>query len=276
MATPWLVSPPPPSSAPRAPASPGFGCASWCRGAMGLGGDLCEVTSISEHSLLIVVADVMGKGILAALFASSLRSLVRALAEPGVEPAGCLAKLNQLMFEQLSSAETFITAQVAVVDLRRRQLVVGNAGHCPLLLSDGALRLEAIAPHGLPLGVQKDAVFAEQCAELPPFASALFYTDGITEARNPAGELFGQDRLERWFASGAADRRTATELKRSLLLELDAFRGQCPADDDQTFIIISDENPRREPAMQAGRARFLGSWAGRCRPARGRARRRAG
>jgi phosphoserine phosphatase RsbU/P len=274
MATPWLISLPTPST-PRQAFSPGFGCASWCRGAMSLGGDLCEVTPISEHSLLIVVADVMGKGILAALFASSMRSLVRMLAGPGLEPADCLAKLNQLMFEQLSSAETFITAQVVVADLRRRRLVVGNAGHCPLLLSDGALRLEAIAPHGLPLGVQRDAVFAAQCVELPRFASALLYTDGITEARNPSGELFGQDRLERWFTTGTADQLTASELKHSLLRELKAFRGSCPADDDQTFIILSDEIPRGKPARPAGRARFPGPRAGRCRPAPGWARRHA-
>src|SRR5262249_46585052 len=157
-----------------------------------VGGDLSDVVHLSDTSLLIVMADVMGKGLPAALFAASLRTLIRALASPGIEPSEFLAELNHLMFEQLSSADTFITAQLAVADLDQRRLLVANAGHCPLLISNGVHRTRTIAPAGMPLGVDKNAMFFTEGVALGPSTSALLYTDGVTEARNPAGETFGQ------------------------------------------------------------------------------------
>src|SRR5262249_31843483 len=155
---------------------------------------LCDIIPLSPRSLLFVVADVMGKGLPAYLVAASLRSLVRELATPDFQPSACLAELNEFMFDQLSSSDVFITIQLVLARLRERELLIANAGHCPLLVSDGCHRNEAIAAGGMPLGIQRGLSFPFARVVLPPFGSALLYTDGVTEARNHTGTLFGQAR----------------------------------------------------------------------------------
>jgi serine phosphatase RsbU (regulator of sigma subunit) len=148
------------------------------------------------------------------------------------------------MFDQLAEADKFITVQLAVADLHRRELHVANAGHCPLLISSPEHGAQAVAPDGMPLGICPEPTFMSQSVVLEPFASVLLYTDGVTEARNVAGSFFGQSRLEWWLGEAAERSSTAEQLKRSLLLELAAFQGGTCATDDQTFVILADETPR--------------------------------
>jgi len=226
------------------PFLPGFGVAGTCLSALEVGGDFYEVLPLSETSLLLAVADVMGKGLAASLFADSLRTLVRALAKPGIRPSGLLSEINQLMFKDLSSADMFITLQVVTADLFRRRLNIGNAGHCPLLMCDGSGHSWAVAPDGMPLGIQMDAGFCEESSSFPSFGAALLYTDGLTEARNSSGQFFGQDRLEEWFGIAVGQSQSAEKLRTNLLQRLQAFQEGAPARDDQTFLVLTDETPR--------------------------------
>lgn len=226
------------------PFSSGFGVAGTCLSALEVGGDFYEVLPLSETSLLLVVADVMGKGLAASVFADSLRTLVRALAKPDLQPSDLLSEINRLMFKDLSSADMFITLQVVTADLDRRRLNISNAGHCPLLLCDGSGHSWAVAPDGLPLGIQMDARFCEESRSFPSCGAALLYTDGLTEARNSSGQFFGQDRLEEWFGMAAGQSQTAQELRINLLQRLHVFQEGAPATDDQTFLILTDETPR--------------------------------
>jgi sigma-B regulation protein RsbU (phosphoserine phosphatase) len=240
---------------------PGFGYAGICQSALaGCGGDVCDVLRLSDESLLLVIADVMGKGSAAALFAATFRTLVRAVARPGADPAECLAEVNDLLYDELASAEMFITSQLVVADLAQRQLHVGNAGHCPLLVSDGFHSIEAIAPEGMPLGVQKDAVFETDCFSFEPFSSMLLYTDGITEVRARSGKAFGQERLERWLSQASANYSTATQLKQSLFTELAGFQRGAPAADDQSFLLFSDETPRPDAVLAREGLRGFLPW----------------
>jgi sigma-B regulation protein RsbU (phosphoserine phosphatase) len=193
----------------------------------------------------------MGKGTAAALVASTLRTLTRALARPGVDPGQSLAELNDLMYQELSSAEMFITAQIVLADVGQRQLHVGNAGHCPMLTSDGFHSVLAISPQGMPLGVQKEAIFETESLSLEPFSSVLLYTDGITEARNPSGKMFGQGRLEKWLRHASTVYSSAAHLKQGLLNELAGFQRGALKADDQSFLFFSDETPR--PAAMIAR-----------------------
>lgn len=257
-----LVEPPPilPIVAPSVPRFFGFGYAGFCQSAMEVGGDFFEVCPLSESSLLLVVADVMGKGSGAALFAGTLRTLVHAVAVPNLCPARTLRELNELMFEQLSSAEMFITLQLAVADLHQRQLHVANAGHCPLLISSPNQPVLPVAPEGIPLGICSDARFSSQTLQIDSFSSILMYTDGVTEARDSAGSFFGQSRLEDWFVRALAQDCTAADLKRNLLQELFRFQGRQQASDDQTFLILSDETPRLTPPQPADVSRWFLPW----------------
>jgi sigma-B regulation protein RsbU (phosphoserine phosphatase) len=226
------------------PSLNGFGLAGKCLSAQEVGGDFFEVMPLTESSVLMVIADVMGKGITASLFADSLRTLIRALAKPGVSPAQLISEINQLMFEDLSSADMFITLQIATADLFLRRLNVSNAGHCPLLLCDGAGHSRAIAPEGMPLGIQMAGTYEEECARVPQCGAVLLYTDGLTEARNRSGDFFGQHRLEAWLGRAIGEHQTALALRTNLVEQLLLFQEDTQASDDQTFLILSDESPR--------------------------------
>jgi sigma-B regulation protein RsbU (phosphoserine phosphatase) len=202
----------------------------------------------------------MGKGLPAALFANTLQTVIRGLAEPELRPAELLTDVNRIMFDELSSEDIFITAQAAVVDLPRHKLRVANAGHCPLLISDGSDLVTAIAADGIPLGIQPDVRFPEQCVPLPAFSSVLLYTDGVTEARNSPGNFFGQQRLENWFRGCVQANQTAQQLKLSLLEELAAFQGTESAADDQTFLIFCDQAPRPAILPTIESSRWFSPW----------------
>jgi len=224
------------------PLLPGFGLAAFCRSARQVGGDYYEVLPLAKDCLLLVVADVMGKGVPAALFAATLRTLVRTISEMTKHPSELLSRMNRLMFEELSTVDMFIPVQAAVADPRHRRLVVANAGHCPLLITDGEGSTKAISPEGVPLGILADASFAEETEPLEPSSCALLYTDGLTEARNAQGEPFGQVRLQNWLGATARQHRTADELKQSFLSELSQFQSLAAPQDDQTFLLLAGES----------------------------------
>lgn len=257
-----LASPPPVQPAlEHASRFFGFGYAGSCQSALEVGGDFYEILPLSEHSLLLAVADVMGKGTGAALVAGTLRTLLNALVEPNFCPARSLTELNELMFEQLSTADMFITVQLAVADLHYRELQVANAGHCPLLLSAPHHRTQTIAPDGMPLGICSDTTYVCETVPIPSFASLLLYTDGVTEARNQAGSFFGQPRLENWLRGWVARSSTAHQLKQSLLTELVTFQGGHRAADDQTFLILADETPRSCDAASDDHTQWFLPWS---------------
>lgn len=222
------------------PTLSGYGLAGFCESAHQVGGDFYDVIKIDEHTLLLVIADVMGKGIPAAMFAAILRSLLRAVPESMNQPAALLARVNRLLFEELSGVDMFITAQLVYVDGRNRRITTASAGHCPVLLAvDSEGNVKTLSPEGLPLGILPDTTFSNQTEILPRNSRILLYTDGLTEARNSAGEFFGQERLVKWLKRSAAH-KGAEELKDELATELMAFQSSSHLSDDQTFLIMTE------------------------------------
>jgi len=116
------------------PQLPGFTIAADCESARQVGGDFYDRLQISDSSALLVIADVMGKGVPAALFAALLRSLIRANLSRSFRPAEVLGQINRFLFDDLSAVDMFITAQIVLLDCSARHLIIGNAGHNPLLL----------------------------------------------------------------------------------------------------------------------------------------------
>jgi serine phosphatase RsbU (regulator of sigma subunit)/anti-sigma regulatory factor (Ser/Thr protein kinase) len=222
------------------PQIPGWGLAGFCESAQQVGGDFYDVVKFSDTSLLLIIADVMGKGIPAALFAAILRSLVRAVPEWVNQPAHLLSRVNRLMFQELSGVDMFITAQLVFVDTAERRLVAASAGHCPLLLANHrASPVQVLSPDGLPLGIVPEATFNPHVEALSSEARILLYTDGLTEARNPDGEFFGHDRLVEWFRTSLRQAPGAEELKHQLASELGCFQSTASIQDDQTFLIMA-------------------------------------
>jgi serine phosphatase RsbU (regulator of sigma subunit) len=222
-----------------------FGLAGFCRSARQVGGDLYDVLALSADSLLLVVADVMGKGVPAALFAATLRTLIRTISEWTRRPSELLGRMNRLMFEELANVDMFITAQAIVADSRKRELVVASAGHCPLLLADGTNETRSVSPKGLPLGIAPETSFPEETLPLDEWSCAMLYTDGLTEMRNADGTLYSQARLETWLSRNTRQSPTAEQLKERLLEELHEFQSEGPQD-DQTFLFLTYEGARRQ------------------------------
>jgi serine phosphatase RsbU (regulator of sigma subunit) len=218
-----------------------LGVAGYCESANQVGGDFYDVLQLSDNSLLLVVADVMGKGVPAALFAAILHSLVRALPEWTQRPAEMLARLNWHMYDELSAVDMFVTAQIVLINAKKNQMTVASAGHCPVLLAQaGTPGIKRIAPEGMPLGILPTTQFIEEVHELRAPCRVLLHTDGLTEAPDVMASTRAQQRLERWVQQSLSRERAAQQLRDELAKELRKALASMPLKDDQTFLIVAE------------------------------------
>jgi len=182
------------------PELPGYAVTSAYRPAQEVGGDFFQIIPLEDafaRSALIVLGDVSGKGLRAAMAVSLIVGAVRAVARFDPRPCHLLAELNQRLFARLQGG--FATCVVVLLSHDGR-CVVASAGHPPPFLN----RRELSLPGALPLGVAPNAVFQESAHQLEPGDHLALYTDGLLEARSPAGEIFGFERLNALFARGPA------------------------------------------------------------------------
>ena len=223
---------------PKAPAGfPPAQFAAYCESAELVGGDFYDVVKFDDRSVLLIIADVMGKGIPAAMFAAILRSVLRVAPEWINEPAVLLSRVNRLLFSDLSDVEMFITAQLVFVDAVSKRVVSSGAGHCPFFLSPGRGEpAKLIWSDGVPLGVLPATEYAARVEEIHDGFQLLLYTDGLTEARTGGGDFFGQERLFHWFQENAG--RPASALRDELAARLERFQDGANLKDDQTFMIF--------------------------------------
>jgi serine phosphatase RsbU (regulator of sigma subunit) len=190
-----------------------------------------------------MIADVMGKGVPAALFSTTMRGLLRGLAARSHDPAQLLSGLNRLLHAELSSVDMFITAQIVHVDLGTRQVTAASAGHCPpLFVSSLISAVTALPTRGLPLGVLPDTIYYQECATLGNPVTLLLHTDGLTDTRNEAGKRFGQRRLMAWLQANSHAGHSASTLRDQLATELNRFRGDAVMADDQAFLLLTEES----------------------------------
>jgi sigma-B regulation protein RsbU (phosphoserine phosphatase) len=222
-----------PQSPPRIP---GAELAGVCLPARNVGGDYYDLLSLPGGRACILVADVSGHNVGAALMMAVTRAALRAEIDRGDDPAEVLARANRLLDGDLARAELFVSVFVAIYDPPRRLLSWASAGHNPgMLLRSGASAPETLDAEGMLFGVLGDAAFERREATLADGDLLLLYTDGLTEARNPAGEMFGEPRLEAALAAAAA--RATAEVPRALIDAVDAHTGAAP-DDDRTAVVL--------------------------------------
>lgn len=196
-----------------------------------LGGDLYDFLPIDNQCHGIMIGDVSGKGLPAALRMAVARTVFRYSARHGAMPAGTLAEVNRSIISDIPQG--MITMLYALLDIHNGILRVANAGHnYPVLLNGRVRELEL---SGLPLGVDSDADYEEICTAIAPGDTVILYTDGVIEATNHAEEYFGYERLEQILIAGATLKPRA--LVAQLLHELRAWssNGQ---DDDITMVVI--------------------------------------
>ena len=221
------------------PACPPFELATVCQSALQVGGDFFDVIQTDDGTTLLVIADVMGKGVPAALFAAVLRSTIRSMPQLFSQPGALLEAVNQTLFEDLSRVDMFVTAALAYLDTKHGQLISASAGHCPLLVWQPlAGATGAVGNSGFPLGIESHTKYPQTVTPLPPGAAALLYTDGVSEARNPAGQLLGDHELAAILNDTARATRSAETGKNLLQQRIAAFCGPAAMADDQTFIYL--------------------------------------
>jgi sigma-B regulation protein RsbU (phosphoserine phosphatase) len=220
-----------------APEVPGWALASHYEPAREVGGDFFDIFAPRgrRHELAVVVADVTGKGIAAALLMAFARPLIHAAIDHARRPAVALERTNRILVEERRAA-LFITALCVYLDTQSGDFVLANAGHEPaFIIRANGWRLEEFDAPGPLLGAFPRIPLEERTGHLEPGDVLLLYTDGVTDARGPDGSRFGDDRYR--SAIGGAEGATAQALVDAIVGAVRAFQADEPAADDLTLVV---------------------------------------
>lgn len=217
------------------PELPGYDISAYNYPTEEVSGDYYDWVRIYEDQIGLVIADVSGKGVPAALLMAFLRASLRAATHIGYAPQISMAKVNYLLWESIERNQ-FITAFYGILDTGNRTLAYANAGHNPplLLKANGSERF--IERGGLPLGMFRDTRYHQYYLPIEPGEVLVLYTDGVTEATNPVGEEFGRERLTK--AVREAANLPARDLINSVQAEVLKWTDGKGASDDITFFVI--------------------------------------
>jgi len=199
--------------------------------AASVGGDLYDVIPMPDASWLFYVADVSGKGLPAALMMAALSAKIRSIAPLQNEVHKILANVNKEMYELMSEEGFFATMIMGRYWPKAGKMHIARAGHqYPLwVMNHGFQELSNI--HGIPIGIEFGAEYEKAEFVLPPGEAILLVTDGITEAENEKGELFGNDRLTDYF-----ELANGPPWAEGLLKRIDSWRGGAAMNDDLTVL----------------------------------------
>src|SRR5437870_2577561 len=217
------------------PKLPGYDISAYNFPTEEVSGDYYDWVPIYDDQIGIVIADVAGKGVPAALLMAFLRASLRAASHIGYAPQFSMSKVNYLLWESIERNQ-FVTAFYGILDATNRTLAYSNAGHNPPLLidADGKTRFEERG--GVPLGMFRDSRYYEYFATIEPGQMLVLYTDGVTEAMNPSGEEYGGQRL---VAAALQGRHlSARELIDFIHRDVIDWTDGRGAHDDVTFFIV--------------------------------------
>jgi len=222
-----------------APQVPGYEIAYLWQSAREVGGDFFDFIPLSPERLGMVIADVSDKGIPAALYMMFARTLLRAVAMGGREPSAALERSNELMISD-SASDMFVTAYYGILDTVTHRMTVASAGHnLAIYAPANGDPPVPLTTHGIPLGVAQPAGVDERQLDLSPGDVVLLYTDGVTEATAPDGQLFGDERLLRVVAEGRG--LPAQEIAAAIAAAVHGFAGdEAPADDLALIVLKRD------------------------------------
>ncbi len=211
------------------PSMPGLQLAGLSVPARQVGGDYYDFLPIDDHRMLVVMADVSGKGAPAALLMSSLRASIHSMHE-GCESLTTLARrLNQFVHESTSLSE-FVTIFLGLVDTETGELCYVNAGHEFPYLVRKDQSIERLCEGGLMMGAFPNSPYSEEKVQLHPGDLLFMFTDGLTEAHDPDEHMFGEDRCTACLRAAIGERPEAVLEK--ALHEVEGFvRGAEPTDD---------------------------------------------
>ena len=216
------------------PTLEGWQIAPYYQPAREVGGDFYDFFELEDGRMGLAVGDATGKGVPAALVMASARSMLRAVAQTSNSPGEVLRRVNDALVTDIP-ATMFVTCFYAVLDPKSASLRYANAGHDLPYLRRTSGEAEELRARGMPLGLMPGMGYEEKETSLQAGEAALFYSDGIVEAHNPKGEMFGFPRLRVLVGEHGKER----SLGETLLEELYSFTGEgWEQEDDITLLTL--------------------------------------
>jgi len=170
------------------PVSSSFSVAGACNSARQVGGDYLDVISVDENSFLLVMADVMGKGVPAAMLATIFRTALYARLDIVERPAELMSEIGEQLYRDIGQLDMFITAQIAYCDIASETISIANAGHCPAALWDASGNCRMVSEGGVPLGILGEQKYKASEAAFHKNNRLMLFTDGLYEVQDPAGQ----------------------------------------------------------------------------------------
>src|SRR5215207_8932945 len=237
------------------PTLEGWQISPYYRPAREVGGDFYDFHLLSEGRLGLVVGDVTGKGVPAALVMSTTCGMLQALSQTldASSPEEVLARVNEMLFARIPS-NMFVTCFYTILDPESGRLLYANAGHnlpyCSRRQDEHAPATSDLSATGMPLGLMTGMSYEENETVLFPGEGVLFYTDGLVEAHNPQGEMFGIPRLRDLLSERSIG---GTDLSATLMEELERFTGEgWEQEDDITLLTLQRSAIRNRTSKVTG------------------------
>jgi sigma-B regulation protein RsbU (phosphoserine phosphatase) len=206
--------------------------------AMTVGGDYFDYIELGPGKLLVVVGDVSGKGVSAALYMSKIQGMIQVIAPMYENPKEMLIQVNRRIYESLER-KSFITMILALFDTQRKQVSICRAGHNKALIGVNGT-LEYVKGGGIGLGLERGPVFEQELEQITrpllPNSIFVFYSDGLTEAMNERKAQFGEETV--YDIVKAKRSLTAEQLQHTILTSVEEFRGAEEQNDDLTVVVV--------------------------------------
>ncbi|HSF83319.1 MAG TPA: SpoIIE family protein phosphatase [Anaerolineales bacterium] len=209
--------------------------------ARSVGGDFYDFVPLGHDRVAISIGDVTDKGVPAAIFMAQVHALLRAETSKSASPSKVLTNANRHLLE-MNARGLFATVLFGILDTRNGEFVYARAGHDLPLVVSGPDQV-ALAPKGFgqPLGILAKPQFDVQVLKLPPAGFLLLYTDGVTDGRNPAGQVFGLERLKPFL--GRMSSLPAQPACDEIMAMLMDYQGGAAQEDDITLVAIRSSLP---------------------------------
>ena len=209
-----------------------------------VGGDFYDFFLVDEDHLALVMADVSGKGIPAAMFMMTAKTLIKNFTMAGGTPAQILSDVNEQLCEG-NDAELFVTVWLAILELSTGRGTAANAGHEHPVIRRAGGKFELVTYRHSPAVAAMEGIrFREHPFELRPGDRLFVYTDGVPEATNANNELFGNERM--LDALNSDPEAAPEQLLHNVRASIDAFVGEAPQFDDITMLGLSYFGPQRQ------------------------------
>ena len=218
------------------PIIPGFEFAAWARPAREVGGDYYDLLQLDDDHFGLVMADVSGKSVHAALYMAVTRTLFLAVAAEYQSPRDAAFQIHDLLMDS-SDSDMFVTAFYGIVNRKTREMLYVRAGHdMPIHFQSANRQLSLLKAPGRFLGSLDGLVLDEAAVQFSPGDALVCYSDGLTDAMSPGEEWYGLERLQASVIRAGAE--SARDLAQAIIADVDAFRAGVSQPDDLTLLVM--------------------------------------